>query len=246
MSNWKLLIVNGKSHLVDLDSKIIDIPKFGRFPSKSISNQADNLNFDFLGSKCLLINYSLTDIHSNLHRGPQIISPKDIAWIIYKSGLSTGDSVVEAGSGSAALTVALAQVVAPDGKVFTFESNSKHAGIAKSNIDMSPWKDLVEFYDEELDANTVPIKTSVVILDLPNTQNLVGWSRKSLKSGGLLFCYLPTINQVEALLPELDNWSAVEIVETMQRSWRSNLSALRPESTMLGHTGFIVSARHFD
>ena len=121
MSNWKLLIVNGKSHLVDLDSKIIDIPKFGRFPSKSISNQADNLSFDFLGSKCLLINYSLTDIHSNLHRGPQIISPKDIAWIIYKSGLSTGDSVVEAGSGSAALTVALAQVVAPDGKVFTFE-----------------------------------------------------------------------------------------------------------------------------
>ena len=48
MSNWKLLIVDGKSHLVDLDSKIIDIPKFGRFPSKSISNQADNLSFDFL------------------------------------------------------------------------------------------------------------------------------------------------------------------------------------------------------
>jgi len=246
MSNWKLFIVDGKSHLVDLDSKIIDIPKFGRFPSESLSKRGDNLNFDFLGCKCSLINYSLADIHSNLRRGPQIISPKDIAWIVYKSGLSVGDVVVEAGSGSAALTVALTQAVAPDGKVFTFESNLKHVGIAKSNIDMSPWKDLVEFREEELDENTTSIEASVVILDLPNPQNLVAWSRKSLKLGGLLICYLPTINQVEALLPELNLWSEVEIVETMQRSWRPKLSALRPESTILGHTGFIVSARLFD
>ena len=246
MSNWKLFIIDGKSHLVDLDSKIIDIPKFGRFPSKSLSNKVDNLSFDFLGSKCSLIDYSLADVHSTLRRGPQIISPKDIAWIIYKSGLSTGDVVVEAGSGSASLTVALAQSVAPDGKVFTFESNSKHVGIAKFNIDMSPWKNLVEFCEEELDENTTSIEASVVILDLPNPQNLVAWSRKSLKLGGLLICYLPTINQVEALLSELDLWSDVEIVETMQRSWRPKLSALRPESTILGHTGFIISARLFD
>ena len=245
MGNWKLLVVDGKSHLVDLDSKIVEIPKFGRFPSKSISNQADNFNFDFLGSKCSLIEYSLVDLHSNLRRGPQIISPKDIAWIVYKSGLSTGDVVVEAGSGSGALTLALAQAVAPKGKVCTFESNSKHIEIGKSNIDMSPWKNLVEFHEEELDANTDLIETSAVILDLPNPQNLVAWSRKSLKFGGLLICYLPTINQVEVLLPELDTWSDVEITETLQRSWRPHLPALRPESTILGHTGFIVSARLF-
>ena len=246
MSNWKLFVVDGKSHLVDLDSKIIDIPKFGRFPSKSIPNQADNFNFDFLGSQCSLIEYSLVDVHSSLRRGPQIISPKDIAWIVYKSGLSTGDVVVEAGSGSAALTVALAQAVAPNGKVLTFESNSKHIGIANSNIDMSPWKNLVEVHEQELDANTDSIETSAVILDLPEPQKLVAWSRKSLKFGGLLICYLPTINQVEVLLSELDTWSDVEITETLQRSWRPNLSALRPESNILGHTGFIVSARLFD
>ena len=38
----------------------------------------------------MLVDYILPDLQSNLKRGPQIISPKDIAWIVYKSGLSTG------------------------------------------------------------------------------------------------------------------------------------------------------------
>ena len=243
MANWKLLLINGKTNLINLDLEIIDIPNFGRFPSESLLNQKHNSDFDFLGKNCRLIDYKLIDIHSNLKRGPQIISPKDIAWIVYKSGLQPGDLVVEAGSGSAALTVALAQSVAPEGQVITFESNLKHIKIAKSNIEMSPWNDLVHIQKEELTSKSDFIESSAIVFDLPNPQDLVKWSWKSLKIGGFLICYLPTVNQVENLLSKLDSWSDVEINETMQRAWRPNLSALRPESMMLGHTGFIVSAR---
>ena len=124
MSNWNLLIINGSAHLVDLDSEIIEIAGFGRFPGEAVRGQNLGSVFDLLGEKCLIARYALSDVQSNLKRGPQIVLPKDIAWMIYKSGLETGGTVVEAGCGSAALTLALAQAVAPNGKVITFENLS--------------------------------------------------------------------------------------------------------------------------
>ena len=58
-----------------------------------------------------------------------------------------------------------------------------------------------------------------------------------------MLCYLPTINQVEKLLPLLSKWSEIEISEMMHRTWQSRLDAIRPDTNILGHTGFILSAR---
>ena len=243
MVNWNLLIINGSSHLIDLDLEIIEIKNFGRFPSSILQDYSREEEFEILGRKCKLVKYVLSDLQSNIKRGPQIISPKDIAWIIYKSGLSTGDTVVEAGSGSAALTLALAQSVAPKGKVITFETNSRHFKISKRNIQMSPWSNLVDIRNDELNDQIKPIKTSSVILDLPNPWEFVQWSQSSLRIGGFMICYLPTVNQVQNLLNSLGGWKEVETIEIIQRSWQAKSEVLRPHSNMLGHTGFIVSAR---
>ena len=56
-------------------------------------------------------------------------------------------------------------------------------------------------------------------------------------------CYVPTINQVEKLLASLSKWSEIEISEMIQRTWQSKLDAIRPDTNILGHTGFIISAR---
>ena len=243
MSAWRLLIVEGAAHLVDLSLEIIEIPNFGRFSSAAVLNQEKGVEFELFNKKCLVTDYCMSDIQSNLKRGPQIILPKDIAWIIYKSGLSTGDTVVEAGSGSAALTLALAQSVAPKGKVVTFENNSRHFKIAKRNIAMSQWSNLVEIRNEELNDQVERIASSSIILDIPNPWEFVQWSKSSLRIGGFMICYIPTVNQVQNLINALDGWKEVETIETIQRSWQSKSDALRPNSNVLGHTGFIVSAR---
>ena len=86
---------------------------------------------------------------------------------------------------------------------------------------MSPWSDLIETRNEELNESTKAIPASSVILDLPNPWNLVKWSINSLKIGGLLICYLPTVNQVQTLIDSLSDWKDIEVIENIQRSWQS-------------------------
>ena len=237
------MIIGGSAHLVDLDSEIIEISGFGRFPSDAVQDQEIGTEFDLLGEKCLIARYTMSDLQSNIKRGPQIVLPKDIAWMIYKSGLVAGDTVVEAGSGSAALTLALAQAVAPDGRVITFENNPRHSKIAEKNLEMSLWKDLVEIRDSELRDKTKKIRADAIVLDLPDPGEIIEWAKKSLRTGGFILSYVPTVNQVDHLLVSLKGWKEVEVVEVLQREWQSKPNALRPKTSMLGHTGFIVSAR---
>ena len=243
MSNWTLLILDGSTHLVNLNSKFTEVKGFGRFPTQILNEHKINTKFELFGKKAMLVDSVQSDLQSNLKRGPQIISPKDIAWIIYKSGVSTGETIIEAGSGSGALSLALAQAVAPNGKIITFENNPKHLKFAKRNIDMSKWSNLVDFRPEELNKDTEILSASSIIFDLPNPWDIVPWAQKSIKVGGFLICYIPTINQVQNLVKSLNAWAEIEVVETIQRFWQARKDALRPQSNMIGHTGFLVSAR---
>tara|TARA_B100001029_G_scaffold36901_1_gene28239 strand:+ start:6987 stop:7730 length:744 start_codon:yes stop_codon:yes gene_type:complete len=246
MADWCLLVIDNKSYLVNLDLKIISIKNFGNFPSEFLKKQKMGIDFDLFGKNSKLLPYTLSDIQKNLQRGPQIISPKDIAWIIYNLDVKSSDVVVEAGSGSGALTTALAQSIFPNGKIVTFEKNEKHYQIVKKNLELSPFSDLVELRNEELTNQTELISCNSIILDLPDPQNLIIWAEKSLELGGKILCYVPTINQVEKLLSSLHKWSEIEISEIMHRTWQTKSDAIRPDTNILGHTGFMVSARLFN
>ena len=108
---------------------------------------------------------------------------------------------------------------------------------------MSSWKDLVQINKAELTETTEAIRADAIFLDLPNPEQLISWAEKSLKVGGFMMIYVPTSNQVEKSLNSLEDWKQIEIVEVIQREWQARTGALRPKSSMIGHTGFIVSAR---
>ena len=58
MGNWSLLIVDGSAHLVDLDSKVIEIAGFGRFPGDILKEHDFDTEFEIFGN----LKYFLRDL----------------------------------------------------------------------------------------------------------------------------------------------------------------------------------------
>ena len=68
---------------------------------------------------------ALTDYIMKSSRNTQITYPKDAALIVMFSGIGPGSRVVESGTGTGALTTALAHYVGDTGKVYTYELRSE-------------------------------------------------------------------------------------------------------------------------
>jgi tRNA (adenine57-N1/adenine58-N1)-methyltransferase len=78
--------------------------------------------FTHLGSTYSLLQPGLGDILKEIRRNTQILYPKDIGFILLTMGIGPGIHVIEAGTGSGALTTALAWAVGPQGQVTTYET----------------------------------------------------------------------------------------------------------------------------
>lgn len=85
-----------------------------------------------------------------------------------------------------------------------------------------------------------------IVLDLPEPWKVVDHASRSLVLGGIFISFLPTILQVHELSETLKvspNFSLVETSELMVRSWHVAQRSVRPDHRMIGHTGFITTAR---
>jgi len=98
-----------------------------------------------LGQSLAVFKPRLSDLVESFDRPTQILYPKDIGYAIYMLGLKNGDSVVEVGTGSGALTAAIAQSVGPDGRVYTYENRNEFLRAAQKNVGKGSMSRLVTF-----------------------------------------------------------------------------------------------------
>ena len=84
-----------------------------------------------------------------------------------------------------------------------------------------------------------------VVLDLPEPWQVVPHAETSLLPGGILVAYTPSIVQAVHVREACESgpWASVSTVEILHRDWHIKGDAVRPEHRMVGHTGFITSAR---
>jgi tRNA(1-methyladenosine) methyltransferase and related methyltransferases len=102
------------------------------------------------GQPFLLLTPSLHDLILRLRRTTQIVYPKEAGYILLKMNIGPGCRVVEAGSGSGALTAVLAHAVRPDGRVYSYKVRPEMQQLARRNLERLGLADVVEFKTRDI------------------------------------------------------------------------------------------------
>ena len=190
---------------------------------------------------------TLSDLTLRMPRLATVMYPKDLGAMLIYADIFPGARVLEAGAGSGALTMTLLRAVGPSGRVFTYDLRQDMIEQTQDNIAryFDSWDnleiklgDVYEGFEED--------NLDRVILDLPEPWHTVPSASEVLVPGGLFFAFIPTVPQVDQLVKTLRSqrtFSMIETMEIMMRQWNVSGRSVRPSHRMVGHTGFIITAR---
>jgi tRNA (adenine57-N1/adenine58-N1)-methyltransferase len=191
----------------------------------------------------------LADFTLAMGRGAAVIYPKDAAQIVAFADVYPGARVLEAGAGSGALSCWLLRAAGGEGLVASYERRADFAEVARRNVETyfggphPAWRltvgDLAGAADtaEEFDR---------VVLDMLAPWEYAGTAARLLVPGGLVCCYVATTTQLSRITEALRGQGSFDepaAWESMVRGWHVDGLAVRPEHRMIGHTGFLVTAR---
>ncbi len=198
-----------------------------------------------LGAQFKALKPTLTDYIMKSSRKTQITYPKDAALIVMFSGIGPGSRVVESGTGTGALTTALAHYVKPDGKVYTYELREEFQKNAEKNLKRSNLLSLVELKSADVTMGIEERDVDAVILDLAVPWLVVPHAYTALKPSGIFVSFSPTIDQVVKTTEALKEhgFILIETVECLMRAMQVERGKTRPQTLMTGHSGYITHAR---
>ena len=198
---------------------------------------------DFLAFRPLLFDYAV-----RMPRGAAVVYPKDAAQIVTMADIFPGARVVEAGVGSGALTCWLLRAVGEHGSVSSYERRADFAEVARGNVEKffggprATWRLTVGDLQDTLTEADV----DRVVLDMLAPWECLDAAAKALVPGGLICVYIATTTQLSRVVEGLREhgcFAEPYAFETLLRSWHVEGLAVRPDHRMVGHTGFLVTAR---
>ena len=244
----QLLDRRGRSYLVHVTGDNLFESHLGNYKVADLTGQDEGVWITTnKGHRLMAVRPTLSDLTLRMPRLATVMYPKDLGAMLIYADIFPGARVLEAGAGSGALTMTLLRAVGASGRVYTYDLRRDMIEQAEANVAryFDSWDnlemkigDVYEGIDEDdLDR---------VILDLPEPWRVAPHASESLVPGGLFFGFAPTVPQVDQLvktLRSLRTFNMIETMEIMMRQWNVSGRSVRPSHRMVGHTGFIITAR---
>lgn len=198
-----------------------------------------------MGVPFLVLEPGTDDLIQELKRATQIMFPKDIGYTLMKLGVHHGNRIIEAGTGSGGLTLALARAAGPAGRIYSYDSNPNAIVLARKNLEAMGLADIVELKERDIAEGFDETGVDALFLDVRHPWDYLAQARAALKQGGFFGAIVPTTNQVAALLDGLAQYpfANVQVEELWVRPWKTLPGRLRPMDRMIAHTGYLIFAR---
>lgn len=204
------------------------------------------------GIEYLALRPLLTDFVMSMPRGAAIIYPKDAAQILALADIFPGATVVEAGVGSGALSLWLLRAIGDTGTLRSFERRQEFADVARGNVtaflgaEPGNWSVTVGDLQDALPETVEPGSVDRIVLDMLAPWECLQECAQALTPGGVLICYIATVTQLSRVAEAIRSTGAFtepDPSETIVRGWHVEGLAVRPDHRMIGHTGFLMTAR---
>ena len=241
--------VKGREFLISLDESASFHFDKGSLPHSDIIGSPEGSTLhSSKGAALVALRPRLADHVLRMKRGAAVMYPKDAGALITWADISPGSVVVEAGTGSGALTLALSRAVGASGKVVSVERRADHATHARSLIESfaGTVPANVDLRVGEVEDVLTEIHPDRIVLDIPEPWHSVPIAADVLPGGGGFACYLPTVPQVQTVREAMSATRAFtgsETFEIMLRTWTVDGRSVRPDHRMVGHTGFLTVSR---
>jgi len=185
-----------------------------------------------------------SDLYRKIKRNAQIIPLKDLCFIIAETGISGKSTLVDAGSGSGALACFLANIAK---KVTTYDIREDFIEVVKSNIKFLELKNIT-IKNKDVYQSIDEKNVDLITLDVPEPWLALDSCSKSLKPGGFLVSYSPSVPQVADFVNAVrkrNDFIHTKTSEIIEREWEVEDRKVRPKSISIGHSGFMSIVRKF-
>jgi tRNA (adenine57-N1/adenine58-N1)-methyltransferase len=250
---------DGRTFIIPLIDEEMKVKGVGRINPMREIGEGKHGDEVIIGQKRFTrLNPRLHELRTGMLRRAQIINPKDAGLFLAWMGIGVGDTVFEAGHGSAGLAMQLARILGNSGTLISAENRSEHAEVGAANMkrakgcfqEFPTWVLLEGSVEDEgllndLDLTLDGAELDAAILDLPEPWEAIPGIAERLRQAGRLGCYCPVSSQLEK------SWQAAEAAglevewagEIIERRWTiASKGGVRPGNTPMGHTAFLLIA----
>ncbi len=197
-----------------------------------------------MGKKLRILKPTVIDFIMKSGRPTQIVYPKDIGYIILRLGIKPGDRVLEVGTGSGAVTSALAWILNGEGRIDSYEKREDIARAARRNLSRIKGTGIVNIHVDDINKADLPMEEyDAAIIDMDAPWMILKKVYQALKPGAYIAVILPTYNQLDKILEELNNYyTDIEAIEIFYRKLQAKQGKIRPEFRMIGYTTIVLTA----